>query len=721
MSVIKYFLVLIGSFLLTFVLTSLIYLGDVKSDIVEKFINQVDTSTLFFKKTLESAAINNDFGTVDSSIKTFFGTGVLNSIELEYKNYYFNKKAILNNSKKIRDDRYILSDVTTDYKNGEIKLYKKGIYIFKPHKEFDTRNILPVKFQSFKDDEVYNSISYLNFYRKLDNSTENKNKEISWLDELVKLDESKIKKSFSIMYEGEPFVDVNFTFNQYTIIEEIKTFIIKIFIYSINLFIIMIAILYLFYYKIVKKEIEKPVKKIELYIDDILDNKYIKVDKMNHQLLHIDFIYQKLQKISKKIAALTNDLNNKKDILTRQVFIDELTGLANKKVFEKDIQRMFATNKDGFIILTKINDLGAFANKNGSNDANHLIEDFGHGLVNILKKYQEASKVYRFYGAEFAVIIDMSDINKLSEILNNLSRTLDGDIKSKYLIDTDIAYYGATPFDNYGSIDSLLHSAHKSYITASTENNILFKISDNAELLQKNKENELVIKDIIDRSDFAVRFIYDTHEMDEPDNLLMQDASPLILDSNTFENFPIGTFMAIADRLNLSSAFDKIMVEKVLEYLANENIKYKIVVNLSIMSLTDRNFISWLEGILLYTKGAKESLVFSITSYNAKANLEKFLNLVEVAHKFDSKIMLKRFTLDDFTTEELEQFNIDYIRLDKDYCNGINTDKTKKHAIKNIILYSEMNDIYVLGDSIKSDEDYKTMSRLGIYGTSTSR
>ena len=225
------------------------------------------------------------------------------------------------------------------------------------------------------------------------------------------------------------------------------------------------------------------------------------------------------------------------------------------------------------------------------------------------------------------------------------------------------------------------------------------------------------MQDIIQREDFSVKFIFDTFEMDS-EELMMQDASPIIIDSDSFEKFPIGIFISVAEKLKLSSLFDKILIEKVLNYLEYEKVKHKIVINLSTNSLTDRKFLSWLEGILLYNEIAKKSFIFSITSYSAKENLVKFKNLVEVVHKFDSKILLKRFSLDDFSLEELNDLGIDYIRLHKDYCMDIENDRARKHAVKSIILYGEMNNIIVLGDTIKSDEDYKTMRRLGLYGTS---
>jgi EAL domain-containing protein (putative c-di-GMP-specific phosphodiesterase class I) len=435
--------------------------------------------------------------------------------------------------------------------------------------------------------------------------------------------------------------------------------------------------------------------------------------------MHIDSIFSKLQKLSKKVSSLTNETNINKSLLERKDFIDEVTGLDNKKVFEKAIKTMFVTNKTGYIALCKINNLGDFATKNGSNGANNLIKDFGHTMVRLLKKFPKVtSNVYRFYGAEFALIIEIENLENLKQILEYLSSNLEKEIKSKYLIDGDIVYFGVTPFDSYGTIDSILHSAHESYLNCINSKNILFSISDNAELLEKTRQHEILVEDIIKREDFTLKFIYDTFEMDSEENLLMQDASPIIINSETFEMFPIGIFISVAEKINLSSTFDRILIEKVLSYLEYEKVEHKIAINLSMKSLVDKKFLSWLEGILLYNDLAKNNLIFSVTSYNAKENLVKFKSLVEIIHKFDSQILLKRFSIEDFSLDELSELQLDYIRLNKDYCVDINSDRVKKHTIKSVILYGEMNNIYVLGDMIKSDEDYKTMSRLGLYATS---
>lgn len=720
MSIIKYFLYLVVSFVITFCITVLIYFEDIKGDLVKDFDEKNSNVEVYLKELLTHATIDNNFAKIDAAIKTFITVEFFKDINIEYKRFVFSKKAILLNSNKVNNDKFTLSDVTTDYKFGKIVALDETTYEFIPNVLFDTKTPVLIKFQAYNIGDVYNSTSTLNFYKTVKaKQTENKNNSLSWLYNLISFDEIEVNKSFSIVYEKNPFVAIEYTLNKSPLIEQTVIFIKKIFIYSFSLFLITIVILYIFYKQVIKKDIERPINKIGEYVNDILDNKYVRLEKVNTQLMHIDTIFSKLQFLSKKVASLTNETNINKSLLERKDFIDEVTGLDNKKVFEKDIKTMFVTNKTGYIVLTKINKLGEFASKNGSNDANVLIKDFGHTIVSLLKKYSKInSKVFRFYGAEFALIIDVNNLEKVQEILEYVSSKLEQHIKSNYLLEGDVVYFGATPFDNYGTVDSILRSAHDSFMECVNGNKKLFSISDNAALIEKTRQHEVLVADIIKREDFTIKFVYDTFEMDDETKMIMQDASPIIINSETFEMFPIGIFISVAEKTNLSSAFDRILIEKVLDYLKYEKVKHKIAINLSMKSLTDKKFLSWLEGILLYSDDAKNNLVFSVTSYNAKENLEKFKNLIEVIHKFDSEVLLKRFSLDDFSLDDLATLEIDYIRLNKDYCIDINNNRERKHAVKNIILYGEMNDVFILGDMIKSDEDYKTMSRLGLYATS---
>ena len=86
------------------------------------------------------------------------------------------------------------------YKYGKIVQIDESTYEFIPNLLFDTKKPILIKFQAYNDGDVYNSTSTLSFYKKISN-----NKEIisndSWLYNMMKFDNLKINKNFTIEYE----------------------------------------------------------------------------------------------------------------------------------------------------------------------------------------------------------------------------------------------------------------------------------------------------------------------------------------------------------------------------------------------------------------------------------------------------------------------------------------------------------------------------------------
>ena len=65
--------------------------------------------------------------------------------------------------------------------------------------------------------------------------------------------------------------------------------------------------------------------------------------------------------------------------------------------------------------------------------------------------------------------------------------------------------------------------------------------------------------------------------------------------------------------------------------------------------------------------------------------------------------------------EELSDIKIDYIKIDKDLTQNIHNDLVKKHRIKNIIVFAEVNDVKVMVENVESDKDYAFLSKLDLY------
>lgn len=88
--------------------------------------------------------------------------------------------------------------------------------------------------------------------------------------------------------------------------------------------------------------------------------------------------------------------------------------------------------------------------------------------------------------------------------------------------------------------------------------------------------------------------------------------------------------MAISEKLQLNTTFDKQVIIKTLEYLRKNHINYKIAINLSIKTIVDKEFIKFLHDLIEEDKNIVKSILFSITSYSASHPINlNLLNLLD--------------------------------------------------------------------------------------------
>ena len=132
-------------------------------------------------------------------------------------------------------------------------------------------------------------------------------------------------------------------------------------------------------------------------------------------------------------------------------------------------------------------------------------------------------------------------------------------------------------------------------------------------------------------------------------------------------------------------------------------------------TIVDKEFIKFLHDLVQEDKNVVKSILFSITSYSASANKLEFIKFVRQLHELKFEILLKRFKTKEYSLDDLSESKVDYIKIDKDLTQNINNDLVKKHRIKNIVVYAEVNDIKLIVENVESDLDYKFLSKLDLY------
>jgi EAL domain-containing protein (putative c-di-GMP-specific phosphodiesterase class I)/HAMP domain-containing protein len=481
-------------------------------------------------------------------------------------------------------------------------------------------------------------------------------------------------------------------------------------IYAIIAFIISMIILFIFVQYILK-----PLKKLEKLANSIASGKFGTIKELPWTT-EIKAVAIAFNDMSTKIEAVINRLNHTLENLSKKLSTDDLTGLCLKQNFETDMKKMFINKSTGYVFVIKIADLATFAKSHTTTEVNNFIKKFGEILRHTKSEENLQTNAYRFFGSEFALIaknLTYEDAVKLTKLLQNKFEELGVEFNKK-----EIVHIGGTPFNPIGTIPEILQSANQAYEKATLIGTNEFFITDTNELSRDMESWRDLIFDIINNSKFEVNYIGDCEILNKQDNkIVMQEAFTNIKDKDD-NNIPIGTFVSIAEKYEKIVDFDRKVIEKVIKHIITNDIKHDISINLSLESTNNTAFIAWIKNKILENRNIASQLVFSATSYAVAKNEDKFKFFADEIHKCGAKIIIKRFESKFIPLSNLKDFNLDYIRLARDYTYEINQEYSKQNFIQSISELATLLNIKVLAENVKNDEDIEFLKKHNLYAVS---
>ncbi len=715
-TIIKYFLVLTIIFvgLFTFVINQ--FFLSIKSNIIDDYSSNIDVTVKYSNTQLTNLMIENRHNDIILFIDKLIKQDKFYSIELVYDRMIFTKNSLLLNTQNFKDKNWSIDGVSVDASYGLIhKIANTQYYEYMPIKKRSDISIVNIKYQAFNEYDIKNLLATLNFSKYFQQNKNNIQSNIpNFLYKYFKVTINDINQKLSI--NNYHFGTILYKPNTIKLENEIYNIFVKLLILCLLLFFpITLFILWYFSNK-QKKYFLDPLDEVNLYLDNIEHNKYIKLDK-EYENEQINSLVKHIDTLSSKVAKSINELNMNKQVLELKLSSDSITGLPNQNRFELDIKRMFISSLDGFVMLIKIDNLTKISKENSSFFTNAYIKEVAYTLKNIvdtLKQYDLT--LYRFHGSEFALIAKKVEQNDVNFICTQLTNKLEVQIPQKYKIIENMINIGITPFDKYGTMDSIMDLAQEAHSIAYEKPGNAFHIIDFKPLELKYNRLEDEILKIIDEGNFNIDLKYDTYSFDD-NTLLMQEVIPKLTDHNG-DPIAIGSFVAIAQSIHKIVEFDILNIKKSIEYIHEKDIKHALVINLSIETISSAKFINWLIKELDRDAKIHNKLIFSITSYAASIHKVRFKSFVNQVKDLDVEMLIKRYNPNEFTFDDLENLPIDYIRIHQDYTMGMLHDTIKKHRVKDIIIFAELNDIKILCDSISNEEEYKYLDRLGAYGTS---
>jgi EAL domain-containing protein (putative c-di-GMP-specific phosphodiesterase class I)/GGDEF domain-containing protein len=677
---------------------------------------------------------------IESIINAIANRGFYKEIRLENSYFSINDSDLLKNTKDLDNDKWEISDVKVDEKIGKIDVLTsvssmenelnalenpnevnttkqadipevENSYIFTPSENFKNDKNIIVSFTATningKKINATSSLAINNVLVKV--SRDVKFDYIpQWFINLIPIDLAEQSSEISDGWQTSAiiYVSANPGDAYAKLYDQVKS----ASIYALIAFLISMALIFIFVQYILK-----PLKKLEKLANNIASGKFGLIENLPWTT-EIKAVAIAFNDMSTKIEAIINRLNNTLESLSKKLSSDDLTGLCLKQNFETDMKKMFINKSTGYVFIVKIADLASFAKSHTTNEVDNFIKKF----AKILKftKLNDEMKIsaYRFFGSEFALIIKNSNYEnavQYAQLLKKEFEALAVEFKKN-----EIAHIGGTPFNPIGTTPEILQSATQANEKATLIGPNESFITDTNELARDMESWRDLIFDIIDNSKFDVNYIGNCKILNSNDDkVVMQEAFTNIKDKDG-NNIPIGTFVSIAEKYEKIVDFDKKVIEKVVNHILINSINHDITINLSLESINNTAFIAWIKNKILESRNIAPQLIFSVTAYAVAKNEDKFKFFADEIHKCGAKIIIKRFESKFIPLGNLKDFNLDYIRLARDYTCDICKDYSKQSFVESISELASLLNIKVLAENVKNDEDIEFLKNYNLYAVS---
>lgn len=425
--------------------------------------------------------------------------------------------------------------------------------------------------------------------------------------------------------------------------------------------------------------------------------------------------------MSAKLNRYINTLNNEVIRINEEIKIDPLTKLPLKPTFDIDFSQSLTLAQHGYLFIIKISNLGDIAKIYEDNQVEKIISEFAKLLVKCSEtEEQNLFQVtpYRFFGGEFSLLLSNAS-NKDADIIANRLTSEFNQLAHKFNL-TDIAHIGAGAFEPCSDITTVLHAANEALESAK-------QIGPNEAVINQHSGQAInpqqwhhLVKQCIDTGSFTIDYI-------KPCKLLtINDASTQVVMVEAFtrveddqgNKVAMATFISMIEKYQLHKAFDEQVIHKIMNDIKQQGFTHQFLVNLSIDSINNADFIDWLEKKLAGNKSIAQQLVFSITAYAVAKQPQAFQQFIDKVHQLGSAVIIKRYDPVLLSINELQSFKVDALRLAKEQTLNIATELPKQEFVQALQELTLLLNIKLYAEDVVSQADMQVLAELGIYAAS---
>ncbi len=400
-------------------------------------------------------------------------------------------------------------------------------------------------------------------------------------------------------------------------------------------------------------------------------------------------------------------LTKQTETLTEQVYLDQLTGLGNRKAFESHFKSVVHSINDEHPLTAAMITLPSLANINQKisyQDGDEyvlkvaaILKQFGRGLTN--------SKLFRLNGSTFIMLAPYD-----SQFLAKTRIELMGqfDLKRNELHIDGFANIAVTAVENNCELAELLSELD----TGCTFGEAVVQPDTSHETIFSVKEWKSLINSIIESATLSFSVQPVERASAKNSQCYFEVFAHFIHHGEKVNN---GHLFAMAEKLNLTEELDKKLIRSFVD-IKEQFPKDVFALNISKSSLYSAEFITWLK-LYAHTKPIlKNNLVFELNETSLLYNVQTASLHIDAIKEIGINVCIEHFGTSLTSFKYLQGLDVEYVKIDGSYIQDLDDNNQNQFFIQTVNNICHGFGIKVLACLIEKESTLQLVKQLGCDG-----
>lgn len=421
-----------------------------------------------------------------------------------------------------------------------------------------------------------------------------------------------------------------------------------------------------------------------------------------------------MNQLSERVRAALRQEASRLDKWRREAHVDKVTGLLNRAPFMQSLAAALESddiNASGSIALIRLGGLARLNQTYGRKAVDGLLAELGTALSRIAAghgRWQAA----RLNGADFALLAPRSITP--DQVGREIQRAFFEVLDSRSMRQ-DVALPCATTLFGHGdTVASLMTRLDGALIAAEHEGESRVSVTHAGAIeMLPVREQMQRWRDIFEQALQEQKFSLASYPVTGPNRELLHFEAPVRLDWEG-EQLAAGSFLAWANRLQLSAELDRHVIDLALRVIAVSG--RSLAVNLSVGALVETGFLHWLGDRLASSGAAASKLWLEVPEAVAFRHLDSFSKLCARVRTYGCKVGIEHVGQQLADIGRLHDVGIDYLKVDASFVRDIDSNRDNQTLLRTLATVGHSIGLIVIAEGVHSEAEWRQLESLGIDG-----